>query len=234
MTDLSPVHSYLVPMVVEQTNRGERSYDIYSRLLKERVVFLSGPVQDENANLICAQLLYLESENPDKEIHFYINSPGGSVTAGLSIYDTMQYIRPPIATLCMGMAASMGAVLLAAGGKGLRSSLPNARIMMHQPSGGVSGTAADVEIQAREILRLRSLLNEITVKHTGKNIKEIENATDRDFFMTPKEALAFGLIDTVIEKRPDSGATLTSGDGGSGSPRGGGDSAGKKPRPKSK
>lgn len=193
----------LIPMVVEQTNRGERAYDIYSRLLKERIIFLTGPVSDDVASVICAQLLYLESENPEKEIAFYINSPGGIVTAGLSIYDTMQYIRPDISTVCLGQAASMGSLLLAAGAAGKRYALPNSRIMLHQPSGGAQGQAADIEIQAREILRLRNRLNEIYTKHTGKSLKEIAKALDRDNFMNAKEAKAFGLLDKVVESRPE-------------------------------
>lgn len=193
----------LVPMVVEQTNRGERAYDIYSRLLKERIIFLTGGVEDHVASLICAQLLYLESENPSKDIAFYINSPGGVVTSGLSIYDTMQYVRPEISTVCLGQAASMGSLLLASGAEGKRIALPNARIMVHQPSGGAQGQAADIEIQAREILRLRQRLNEIYVRHTGKELDEIEKAMDRDNFMTADEALAFGLIDKVMESRPE-------------------------------
>jgi ATP-dependent Clp protease, protease subunit len=192
----------LVPMVVEQTNRGERAYDIYSRLLKERIIFLVGPVNDPVASLICAQLLYLESENPNKDIAFYINSPGGVVTSGLAIYDTMQYIRPPVATACMGQAASMGSLLLSAGAKGKRISLPNSRIMIHQPSGGAQGQATDIEIQARETLQLRARLNEIYVKHTGQSIETIAQAVERDKFMSPIEAKEFGLIDDVVTSRP--------------------------------
>ena len=192
----------LVPMVVEQTNRGERAYDIYSRLLKERIIFLTGQVYDEVSALICAQLLFLESENPSKEISFYINSPGGVVTAGLAIYDTMQYIRADIATVCLGQAASMGSLLLAAGAKGKRFSLPNARIMVHQPSGGAQGQASDIEIQAREILALRGRLNNIYVKHTGQTLDRIEGAMERDYFLSPEEARDFGLIDEVVTERP--------------------------------
>jgi ATP-dependent Clp protease protease subunit len=192
----------LVPMVVEQTNRGERAYDIYSRLLKERIIFLVGGVNDAVASLVCAQLLFLEAENPTKEISFYINSPGGYVTAGLAIYDTMQYIRCSVATICMGQASSMGALLLAGGAKGKRFSLPNSRIMIHQPSGGAQGQAADIEIQAQEILRLRETLNEIFVKHTGQSLDVIEKAVERDKFMSPEEAKTFGIIDEVIAGRP--------------------------------
>ena len=195
----------LVPMVVEQTNRGERAYDIYSRLLKERIIFLTGPVDDMVSSLICAQLLYLESENPSKDISFYINSPGGTVTAGLAIYDTIKYVRPDISTVCFGQAASMGSLLLAAGSKGKRFGLPHSRIMIHQPSGGFQGQAADIDIQAREILSLRARLNEIYAEHTGKPLKVIEKRMDRDRFFSPKEAMEFGLIDEVIESRPDVG-----------------------------
>ena len=203
MTD--PVQTYmqnLVPMVVEQTNRGERAYDIYSRLLKERIVFLTGPVDDGVASVICAQFLYLESENPTKDIAFYINSPGGIVTSGLAIYDTLQYIRPDISTVCVGQAASMGSLLLAAGARDKRYSLPHSRIMMHQPSGGFQGQATDIEIHAREILTLRSRLNEIYAKHTGQSVKVIEDAIDRDKFLSPDEAKEFGLIDSVVTERP--------------------------------
>ena len=193
----------LVPMVVEQTNRGERAYDIYSRLLKERIIFLTGPVDDMVSSLICAQLLYLESENPSKDISFYINSPGGTVTAGLAIYDTIKYVRPDISTVCFGQAASMGSLLLAAGAKGKRFGLPHSRIMIHQPSGGFQGQAADIDIQAREILSLRARLNEIYAEHTGQPLKVIEKRMDRDSFLSPKEAMEFGLIDEVIESRPD-------------------------------
>jgi ATP-dependent Clp protease protease subunit len=192
----------LVPMVVEQTNRGERAYDIYSRLLKERIIFLVGPVHDAVASLICAQLLFLESENPSKDIAFYINSPGGVVTSGLAIYDTMQYIRSPVSTVCIGQAASMGSLLLCAGAKGKRFSLPNSGIMIHQPSGGTQGQATDIEIQAREILRLRARLNEMYVKHTGQPLEVISAAVERDKFLTPNEAKEFGLIDEVVETRP--------------------------------
>lgn len=192
----------LVPMVIEQTNRGERAYDIYSRLLKERIIFLVGPVNDMVASLICAQLLFLESENPSKDIALYVNSPGGVVTSGLAIYDTMQYIRPDVATVCVGQAASMGSLLLAAGAKGKRVSLPNSRIMIHQPSGGTQGQATDIEIQAREILMLRARLNEIYVKHTGQTLDVIAAAVERDKFMSPVEAKAFGLIDEVMANRP--------------------------------
>jgi ATP-dependent Clp protease protease subunit len=202
---MDPYEQYmntLVPMVVEQTNRGERAYDIYSRLLKERIIFLVGPVNDAVASLACAQLLYLESENPTKDIAFYINSPGGVVTSGLAIYDTMQYIRPDVATVCIGQAASMGSLLLTAGAKGKRISLPNARIMVHQPSGGAQGQASDIEIQAREILQLRARLNEMYVKHTGQPLEVIAAAVERDKFMSPIEAKEFGLIDEVMLSRP--------------------------------
>ena len=192
----------LVPMVVEQTNRGERAYDIYSRLLKERIIFLSGPVNDAVSTLICAQLLFLESENPTKDISLYINSPGGVVTSGLAIYDTMQYIRPQVMTLCIGQAASMGALLLTAGAKGKRFALPNSRIMVHQPSGGFQGQATDIEIHAREILTLRARLNEIFVKHTGKDVATIEEAMERDRFLSPEEAKSFGIVDQVVTERP--------------------------------
>ena len=191
----------LIPMVVEQTNRGERSYDIYSRLLKERIIFLVGPVNDYAATLITAQLLFLESENPKKDISFYINSPGGLVTSGLGVYDTMQYIKPPVSTLCIGQASSMGSFLLAAGEKGKRYSLPNSRIMVHQPSAGYQGQATDIEIHARELLSLKDRLNKIYSKHTKKNELEIKKALERDKFMTPVEAKDFGLIDEVVEKR---------------------------------
>lgn len=195
----------LVPMVVEQTNRGERSYDIFSRLLKERIVFLTGPVDDAVATLVNAQFLFLESENPKKEISFYINSPGGVVTAGLAIYDTMIYIKPDVSTVCLGQAASMGSLLMCAGAPDKRYSLPNSRFMLHQPSGGFQGPAADIEIQAQEILDLRKRLNEIYAKHTGKDVDMIAKALDRDNFMTPEEAKAFGIIDHVVETRPDNG-----------------------------
>jgi ATP-dependent Clp protease protease subunit len=191
----------MVPMVIEQSGRGERAYDIYSRLLKERVVFLVGPVNDQSANLVVAQMLYLESENPDKDIYLYINSPGGSVSAGMSIYDTMNFIKPDVSTLCMGMAASMGAFLLAAGEKGKRFALPNSRIMIHQPLGGAQGQATDIEIHAREILRIKALLNEILAERTGQSLERIENDTERDYFMTAAEAHAYGLVDRVIDKR---------------------------------
>jgi len=194
----------LVPIVVEQTGRGERAYDIYSRLLKDRIVFLGLPVSDEMANLVTAQFLFLESEDPERDIHFYINSPGGSITAGLAIYDTMQYIKPAVSTLCLGQAASMGAWLLAAGAPGKRYALPHARIMIHQPllMGGVQGQASDIEIHAREILRIREQLNNILVKHTNQSLKKIEKDTDRDLFMTGKQAVDYGLIDEVISSRP--------------------------------
>jgi ATP-dependent Clp protease protease subunit len=192
----------LVPMVVEQTNRGERAYDIYSRLLKERIIFLVGEVFDQPASLICAQLLFLESENPSKDIAFYINSPGGVVTSGMAIYDTMQYVRPPVSTVCVGQAASMGSLLLTAGARGKRYALPNARIMIHQPSGGAQGQATDIEIQAREILALRARLNNIYVEHTGQPLDVIERAVERDKYMTAAEALEFGLIDEVVTNRP--------------------------------
>ncbi len=194
--------NYLVPMVVEQTNRGERAYDIYSRLLKERIIFMVGPVNDGVASLICAQLLFLESENPNKDIAFYINSPGGMVTSGLAIYDTMQYIRPPVSTLCIGQAASMGSLLLTAGAKGKRYTLPNSRIMIHQPSGGFQGQATDIEIHAKEILQTRARLNEIYAHHTGQSVKVIEEAMERDKFLSPEEAKTFGLIDDVVQNRP--------------------------------
>jgi ATP-dependent Clp protease protease subunit len=197
------VMNTLVPMVVEQTSRGERSYDIYSRLLKERIIFLTGQVEDYTASLICAQLLYLESENPNKDISFYINSPGGIVTSGLAIYDTMQFIRPEVSTVCIGQAASMGSLLLAAGAPGKRYALPNSRIMIHQPSGGAQGQATDIEIQAREILSLRARLNQIYVKHTGQALDHIEHSMERDKFMTAEEAKTFGLIDQVFSKRPE-------------------------------
>ena len=193
--------STLIPMVVEQTSRGERSYDIYSRLLKERIIFLTGMVEDNVASLVCAQLLFLESENPNKDISFYINSSGGAVTSGLAIYDTMQYIKPEISTLCIGQAASMGSFLLAAGSKGKRFSLPNSRIMVHQPSAGFQGQATDIEIHANEVLSLKKRLNEIYSKHTGKSVEEIKSALERDNFMTADAAKSFGLVDEVVEKR---------------------------------
>jgi ATP-dependent Clp protease protease subunit len=203
--DRDPVETYnqaLVPMVVEQTARGERAYDIYSRLLKERIIFLTGPVYDQMSALICAQLLFLESENPAKDIAFYINSPGGVVSAGLAIYDTMQYVRCPVSTVCIGQAASMGSLLLCAGAKGKRYALPNARVMVHQPSGGAQGQAADIEIQAREILTLRSRLNDIYNRHTGQPIEAIEAKLERDSYMSAEEARVFGLVDEVVESRP--------------------------------
>ncbi len=194
--------NYLVPMVVEQTARGERSYDIFSRLLKERIIFLTGSVDDGVASLVAAQLLFLEADNPTKDISFYINSPGGIITSGLAIYDTMQYIRPAVATLCIGQAASMGSLLLASGEPGQRYALPNARVMVHQPSGGAQGQATDIEIQAREILSTRARLNEIYAKHTGQTLSKIEDSMDRDTFMTPQEAKTYGIIDDVITNRP--------------------------------
>ena len=202
MKDMLDIYmNNLVPMVVEQTNRGERAYDIYSRLLKERVIFLVGPVEDNVANLIVAQLLFLESENPDKDIYLYINSPGGSVSAGLAIYDTMQFIKPDVSTMCVGQAASMGAVLLAAGAPGKRHSLPYSRVLIHQPLGGFQGQAADIDIHAREILRVRDELNQILVKHTGQPLDKIRHDTDRDYFMTDKEAKEYNLIDAVLDRR---------------------------------
>jgi ATP-dependent Clp protease protease subunit len=200
-----PVATYmnLVPMVVEQTNRGERAYDIFSRLLKERIIFITGPIEDGMATLVVAQMLFLEAENPKKEISMYINSPGGVVTSGMAIYDTMQFIRPPVSTLCIGQAASMGSLLLAAGAKDLRFAVPNARIMVHQPSGGFQGQATDIMLHAQEILNLKKRLNEIYVKHTGQPIKKIEDALERDYFLTAEMAKDFGLIDKVIEKRPE-------------------------------
>ena len=192
----------LVPMVVEQTSRGERAYDIYSRLLKERVVFMVGPVDDYMANVIVAQLLFLESENPDKDINLYINSPGGSVTAGLAIYDTMQFIKPDVSTICVGQAASMGSFLLAAGAKGKRHCLPNSRVMIHQPSGGFSGMASDIAIHAKEILAIKQRLNEMLARHTGKTVEQIERDADRDNFMSASEAQAYGMVDSVLEQRP--------------------------------
>jgi ATP-dependent Clp protease, protease subunit len=191
----------MVPIVIEQSGRGERAYDIYSRLLRERVIFLVGPVNDQTANLVVAQLLFLESENPDKDISLYINSPGGSVSAGLSVFDTMQFIKPDVSTLCMGLAASMGAFLLAAGAKGKRFALPNSRIMIHQPSGGAQGQATDIEIQAREILKLRESLNKILADRTGQSLEKIRNDSERDFFMSGIEAKEYGLIDQVLDKR---------------------------------
>jgi len=201
-TDASNINNALVPMVIEQTPRGERSFDIYSRLLKERVIFLVGQVEDHMANLVVAQMLFLESENPDKDIHLYINSPGGSVTAGLAIYDTMQFIKPKVSTLCIGQAASMGAVLLTAGAEGKRHCLPNSRIMVHQPLGGFQGQASDFDIHAQEILSIRDRLNGILAKHTGQDIKKIRKDTDRDNFMDGQQAMKYGLIDSVLEQRP--------------------------------
>jgi ATP-dependent Clp protease protease subunit len=203
-TEWNPQSLGLVPMVIEQSGRGERAYDIYSRLLKERVVFLVGPVNDITANLVVAQLLFLESENPDKDISFYINSPGGSVSAGMAIYDTMQFIKPDVSTLCVGLAASMGSFLLAAGAKGKRYALPNSRVMIHQPSGGTQGQAADIEIQAREILFLRERLNSLLAKHTGKTVAEIGKDTERDNFMGAEDAMKYGIIDKVLVNRTQS------------------------------
>lgn len=203
MPDFSNFNSALIPMVIEQSGRGERSFDIYSRLLRDRVVFLVGPVTDQSANLVVAQLLFLESENPDKDISLYIDSPGGSVYAGLSICDTMQFIKPDVSTICLGMAASMGAFLLAAGAKGKRFALPNSRIMIHQPSGGTNGTAADIEIQAKEILELRSRLNTILSEHTGQSIEKIAVDTERDNFMSSAQAVEYGIIDGVFRKRSE-------------------------------
>jgi ATP-dependent Clp protease protease subunit len=201
--NIEPIRNLnLVPMVVEQTSRGERAYDIYSRLLKERVVFMVGPVDDYMANVIVAQLLFLESENPDKDINLYINSPGGSVTAGLAIYDTMQFIKPDVSTICVGQAASMGSFLLAAGAKGKRHCLPNSRVMIHQPSGGFSGMASDIAIHAKEILAIKTRLNEMLAKHTGKTVEQIERDADRDNFMSASEAQAYGMVDSVLENRP--------------------------------
>lgn len=201
MSALETQNLGMVPIVIEQSGRGERSYDIYSRLLRERVIFLVGPVNDQTANLVVAQLLFLESENPDKDISLYINSPGGSVSAGMSIFDTMQFIKPDVSTLCMGMAASMGAFLMAAGTKGKRFALPNSRIMIHQPLGGAQGQATDIEIQAREILRLRESLNAILAERTGQTLEKIQNDTERDYFMSSEEAVGYGLIDKVLAKR---------------------------------
>lgn len=203
MPDFTNFNSALIPMVIEQSGRGERSFDIYSRLLRDRVVFLVGSVTDQSANLVVAQLLFLESENPDKDISLYIDSPGGSVYAGLSIYDTMQFIKPDVSTICLGMAASMGAFLLAAGAKGKRFALPNSRIMIHQPSGGTNGTAADIEIQAKEILELRSRLNTILSEHTGQSIEKIAVDTERDNFMSSAQAVEYGIIDGVFRKRSE-------------------------------
>ena len=203
LDDLSPQGLGYIPMVIEQSGRGERSYDIYSRLLKERVIFLVGPVNDMTANLVVAQLLFLEAENPDKDIFLYINSPGGSVTAGMSIYDTMQFIKPDVSTLCIGQAASMGAFLLASGAKGKRFSLPNSRVMIHQPSGGFQGQSSDIEIHAKEILYLRGRLNDILAHHTGKSAEEIDRDTERDNFMSAEQSVQYGMIDKVIASRAD-------------------------------
>ena len=206
MRERDPFEVYnntLVPMVVEQTNRGERSYDIYSRLLKERIIFLTGPVEDHMATLVCAQLLFLEAENPKKEIALYINSPGGVVTAGMAIYDTMQFIRPAVSTLCVGQAASMGSLLLAAGEKGMRFATPNARIMVHQPSGGFQGQASDIERHARDIIKMKRRLNEVYVKHTGRSLEEVEQTLDRDHFMEAGEAQDWGLIDKILTSRQE-------------------------------
>jgi ATP-dependent Clp protease protease subunit len=202
MSALETVGLGMVPIVIEQSGRGERAYDIYSRLLRERIVFLVGPVNDQSANLVCAQLLFLESENPDKDIFLYINSPGGSVSAGLSIFDTMNFIKPDVSTLCMGMAASMGSFLLMAGAKGKRLALPNSKIMIHQPSGGAQGQATDIEIQAREIIKTREQLNRLYAERTGQSVEKIAADMERDFFMSPAEARDYGLIDQVIERRP--------------------------------
>jgi ATP-dependent Clp protease, protease subunit len=204
MRDRDPIdtyHSLLVPMVVEQTNRGERAFDIYSRLLKERIIFLVGPVNDQVSSLVCAQLLFLEAENPKKDISLYVNSPGGVVSSGLAMYDTMQYIRPDVSTVCIGMAASMGSLLLTAGAKGKRFSLPNARIMIHQPSGGYQGQATDIEIHAREVLAIKARLNAIFAKHTNQPLNIVEESMERDNFMTPEKAKEYGIIDEVVEKR---------------------------------
>lgn len=204
-SDWNPVGLGLVPMVVEQSGRGERAYDIYSRLLKERIVFLVGPVDDATANLVVAQLLFLEADNPEKDIYFYINSPGGAVTAGMAIYDTMRFIKPDVSTLCIGQACSMGAFLLAAGTKGKRISLPNSRIMIHQPLGGFQGQASDIEIHAREILKLRGTLNEILAENTGQSVEQIERDTDRDNFMSAADAVSYGLVDKVLNSRAQAG-----------------------------
>jgi ATP-dependent Clp protease protease subunit len=212
--DRDPVETYtnlLVPMVVEQTNRGERAFDIYSRLLKERIIFLVGPVNDQVSSLVCAQLLFLEAENPKKDISLYINSPGGVVTSGLAMYDTMQYIRSDVSTVCIGMAASMGSLLLTAGAKGKRYCLPNARVMIHQPSGGYQGQATDIEIHAREVLAVKARLNAIYAKHTGQPLDKVEESMERDNFMTPEKAKEFGLIDEVADKRPAGDDAETSG-----------------------
>lgn len=208
MTDIMDTYmNYLVPMVVEETNRGERTYDIYSRLLKERIVFITGAVDDAVSSLVVAQLLFLEADNPKKEISMYINSPGGVVTSGLAVYDTMQFVRPPISTLCIGQAASMASLLLAAGAKGLRFALPNARIMIHQPSGGFEGQVTDIMLHAQEILNTKRRLNDIYVKHTGQPLKKIEDVVERDTFLTAETAKDFGLVDKVIDKRPEDPAT---------------------------
>ncbi|WP_290649692.1 ATP-dependent Clp endopeptidase proteolytic subunit ClpP [Aquisalimonas sp.] len=206
-TNPSDIQANLVPMVVEQTSRGERAYDIFSRLLKERVVFLIGPVEDHMANLIVAQLLFLESENPDKDIHLYINSPGGSVTAGLSVYDTMQFIKPDVSTMCVGQAASMGALLLAGGAHGKRFSLPNSRMMIHQPLGGYQGQATDIDIHAREILSIRHRLNQILARHTGQDLETVQHDTERDNFMAPDAARAYGIVDEVLHDRSPLGGS---------------------------
>jgi ATP-dependent Clp protease protease subunit len=214
MYDRDPVETYtnlLVPMVVEQTNRGERAFDIYSRLLKERIIFLVGPVNDQVSSLVCAQLLFLEAENPKKDISLYINSPGGVVTSGLAMYDTMQYIRSDVSTVCIGMAASMGSLLLTAGAKGKRFCLPNARVMIHQPSGGYQGQATDIEIHAREVLAVKARLNAIYAAHTGQPLDKVEESMERDNFMTPEKAKEFGLIDEVVNKRPSAEDSETSG-----------------------
>ena len=202
MSALDTQNLGMVPIVIETSGRGERAYDIYSRLLRERIIFLVGPVNDQSANLVVAQMLFLESENPDKDIHFYINSPGGSVSAGMSIYDTMQFVKPEVSTMCLGMAASMGSFLLMAGANGKRLALPNSRIMIHQPSGGAQGQATDIEIHAREILKTREQLNRIYADRTGQSLEKIQNDMERDFFLDPVEAKAYGLIDQVLEKRP--------------------------------
>lgn len=229
MRDPIDMHmNFLVPMVVEQTNRGERSYDIYSRLLKERIIFLVGPINDAMASLVTAQLLFLESENPSKDVSIYVNSPGGVVTAGLAIYDTMQYIRPEVSTVCIGLAASAGSLLLMAGAKGKRFSTPNSKIMIHQPSGGFQGQAADIEIHAREILATRARLNQIYAQHTGQSVSTVETAMDRDRFMSPDEAKEFGLIDLVIEKRQEELKAIAAASGQSNESGKGGDGKGSK------
>jgi ATP-dependent Clp protease protease subunit len=208
MRDPGETYMNLVPMVVEQTNRGERAYDIFSRLLKERIIFITGPVEDAMASLVIAQLLFLEAENPKKEIAMYINSPGGVVTSGLAIYDTMQFVRPAVSTLCVGQAASMGSLLLAAGAKDMRFALPNARIMLHQPSGGFQGQATDIMLHAQEILNIKKRLNDIYVKHTGQSLKKIEDALERDYFLTGEMAKEWGIVDKVIDRRPEDPAAL--------------------------